>query len=125
MIATELAVPLERDRPGVLARAAEAIASGGLNIDGFAEAEGVFHVLACAPEEARRALVASGLPVIRERPVLVAQVEDRPGTAAHLFRALADAGMEVAYTYVASGSRIVIAVEDPARALALLKAAAV
>jgi hypothetical protein len=121
VIATELAVSLERDRPGVLARAAEAIASGGLNIDGFAEAEGVFHVLASDPQSARQALTSHGLPVTREREVLVAQVEDRPGTAAHLFRSLADAGLNVSYTYIASGCRIVIAVDDPEKALSLLK----
>ena len=51
----------------------------------------------------------------------MAQVEDRPGTAAHLFRSLADGGIEVSYTYVASGSRIVMAVDDPERAIAILK----
>ena len=39
-ITRDLAVSLDQDRPGTLARAAEAIASGGLNLDGFAEVEG-------------------------------------------------------------------------------------
>lgn len=120
-VATDLAVDLEADRPGMLARAAEAIASGGLNLEGFAEVEGTLHVLARDPRSARLALEAAGLRVSAEREVVVTQIEDRPGAAAALFRALAAAGMDVRYTYIASGNRVVIAVDEPPKALALLQ----
>ncbi len=120
-VATELAVSLHEDRPGLLAKAAEAIASGGLNIDGFAEVDGVLHLLTSSPRSARHALAAAGLTVIREREVLVAHAENRPGAAARIFRRLADAGVNVAYTYLASGDRLVIAAEEPPRALAILR----
>src|SRR6185503_19764611 len=120
-LATELTVRLEHDRPGRLARAAEAIASGGLNLDGFAEIEGILHVLTSQPASARHALEAVGLQVTEERSVVVTdRMEDRAGNAAAIFARLAEAGLEVRYTYIASGNRFVIAAVDPRRALALL-----
>lgn len=119
-IARELTVVLQEDRPGMLARAAEAIASGGLNLDGFAEVDGMFHVLTSNPRSARHALEAVGLHVVSEREVVVQQAEDRPGAAAALFRRLAEAGVNVAFTYVASGNRIVVATDTPQRAMEVL-----
>lgn len=119
-IAKDLAVSLEEDRPGLLAKAAEAIASGGLNIDGFAEVEGVFHVLTSDPAAARRALESAGLRVVGEQQVVVTRIEDRPGAAAAVFRRLAEAGINVSYTYVASGSRVVVAADEPQKAVAAL-----
>ena len=119
-VATDLAVELAEDRPGMLARAAEAIASGGLNLDGFAEVEGTLHLLTRDPRSARLALETAGLRVTGERQVVVVQMEDRPGVAAGIFRALAGAGMNVHYTYIASGNRVVIATEDPQKTSELL-----
>ena len=119
-LALDLAVELRPDRPGSLARAAEAIASGGLNLDGFAEVDGVLHVLTRDARSARFALEAAGLRVAGEREVVVMQLEDRPGEAAHVFRRLAESGLRVHHTYVASGNRVVIASDDPARAATLL-----
>src|SRR5438046_2631746 len=104
-LAKDLTVELKEDRPGLLARAAEAIASGGLNLEGFAEVEGILHVLTSDPRSARIALQSVGLPVVGERDVVVTQVDDRPGTAADLFGRLARAGVNVGYAYLASGNR--------------------
>jgi hypothetical protein len=120
-VATDLAVELNEDRPGLLARAAESIASGGLNLDGFAEVEGRLHVLTRDPRTARLALETAGLRVCAEEKVVVLQMEDRPGVAARIFRTLAEGGLHVQYTYIASGNRVVIATEDPQRALKLLE----
>jgi hypothetical protein len=121
-VATDLAVELLEDRPGLLARAAESIASGGLNLDGFAEVEGRLHILTRDPRSARLALETAGLRVCAEEQVVVVQMEDRPGVAARIFRTLAEAGMNVEYTYIASGNRVVIATEDPQKTLELLSA---
>jgi hypothetical protein len=121
-VATDLAVEILEDRPGLLARAAESIASGGLNLDGFAEVEGRLHILTRNPRSARLALETAGLRVCAEEQVVVVQMEDRPGVAARIFRTLAEAGMNVHYTYIASGNRVVIATEDPQRTLKLLEA---
>jgi hypothetical protein len=120
-IANDLTVDLQEDRPGVLARAAEAIASGGLNLEGFAEIAGTLHVLASDPRSARLALEAVGLRVVAERAVVVAPVEDRAGAAAAVFGRLAEAGVNVSYTYLASRNRIVLAADDTAKAVAALR----
>ncbi len=120
-IAKDLAVTLQKDRPGMLAKAAEAIASGGLNLDGFAEIEGTLHMVTSDARSARLALEAVGLPVVGERDVVVVQAVDRAGTAAALFGRLAAAGLNVAYTYVASRNRIVIAADDVPKTVALLR----
>jgi hypothetical protein len=120
-VATDLAVELKEDRPGLLARAAESIASGGLNLDGFAEVEGRLHILTRDPRTARLALETAGMRVCAEEQVVVLQMEDRPGVAAKIFRTLAEGGLSVQYTYIASGNRVVIATEDPQKALRLLE----
>lgn len=120
-LAKDLMVNLEEDRPGRLAKAAEAIASGGLNLDGFAEIEGILHLLTSNPASARYALEAVGLHVAEVRAVVVTdRIEDSAGRAAEIFSRLAHAGLNVVYTYVASGNRFVIATEDPDKAMALL-----
>jgi hypothetical protein len=121
-VATDLAVELKEDRPGLLARAAESIASGGLNLDGFAEVEGRLHILTRDPRTARLALETAGMRVCAEEQVVVLQMEDRPGVAARIFRTLAEGGLTVHYTYIASGNRVVIATEDAQKALSLLEA---
>jgi len=120
-IAKDLTVSLQEDRPGMLARAAEAIASGGLNLEGFAEIAGTLHLLASDPRSARLALEAVGLRVVGEREVVVAPVEDRPGAVALVFGLLAETGINVSYTYVASRNRIVLAVDETEKAIAALR----
>ena len=116
----DLAVHLGDNRPGMLARAAEAIAGGGLTIDGFAEVEGVLHLLTSDTRSARLALDAAGLRVSGETDVLLARLDDEAGAAATVFRRLAAAGVNVRYAYVASGNRIVIAADEVEKALGAL-----
>lgn len=108
----------------MLARAAEAIASGGLNLEGFAEVDGRLHVLTADARSARHALEAAGLAVSAEREVVVVRIEDRSGAAAEVFGRLASAGVNVRHTYVASGHRVVIAADEPEKALAALQSPA-
>jgi len=121
-LGTVLSIALEENRPGMLARAAEAIASGGLNIEGFAEVDGTLHVLTADPRQARLALEAAGLAAGGEREVVVVRIEDRSGAVAELFGRLASAGVNVLHTYVASGHRVVIAADEPGKALEVLQA---
>ena len=44
-IATDLAVTLPEDRPGMLSKAVSAVSVAGINLEGHAEMEGVVHVL--------------------------------------------------------------------------------
>jgi len=107
-LAKDLTVTLQADRPGTLAKATQAVAKAGINIDGYAEVEGILHVLTKDATPTRQALEAAGFQVRDEQQVLVIDVEDRPGVAADIFRRIADAGVNVNFTYVAANNRIVV-----------------
>ena len=107
-VATDLTVVLQGDRPGTLAKATEAIAKAGINLDGYAEIEGTFHALTQDATTTRRALEGAGFQVKGEREVLVLDAEDRPGVAAGIFRRIADADVNVDFSYVATNNRMVV-----------------
>ena len=48
-VATDLAVTLPEDRPGMLSKAVTAVSAAGINLEGHAEMEGVVHVLVPVP----------------------------------------------------------------------------
>jgi hypothetical protein len=120
-LATDLTATLQADRPGALAAAIEAIAKAGINLDGYAEFEGILHVLTRDAPTAQRALRAAGIRVRSERQVIVIDVDDRPGAAATVFRRIADAGINVEFSYVANQNRMVIGTDDPKKVVDLLK----
>ena len=62
-ITTELAATLKADRPGELAKAVMAIANMDVNIEGYCEIAGEFHVVTSDPADARRALEMVGFDV--------------------------------------------------------------
>lgn len=111
----DLTLTLE-DRPGTLAKATEAIAKAGINLEGGAGVpcggEGVFHILTKDAPATRRALESAGFKVGAEQQVLVTDVEDKPGTAAGIFRHIADAGVNVSLFYLATNSRVVIGADN-------------
>ena len=110
--ATDLAVTLPEDRPGMLAKAIGAIGSAGIDIEGYAEMEGVVHILTSDVAATRRALDAARFQVVKEQQVVVASVEDRPGSAAQVFRRIADAKINLRFSYLASRNRLVIGADD-------------
>jgi hypothetical protein len=120
-LATDLTATLQADRPGALAAAIEAIAKAGINLDGYAEFEGILHLLTRDASAAHRALRAAGIRVREERQVVVVGVDDQPGVAARVFRRIADAGINVDYSYVANQNRMVIGADDPKQIADLLK----
>ena len=103
----DLGINLREDRPGQIARAAEALSKARINADGLAEIEGTLHVLTKKSDKAKRALEAAGFRV-REQPVVVLNLENRPGRAAGIFRRIADAGLNVSFSYLAAGYSLVI-----------------
>jgi len=110
--AMDLAVTLPEDRPGMLARAVQAVSAAGLNLDGHAEMEGVVHVLTSNAAAARGALESVGFRVLREQQVALVEVEDRPGSAAGIFRRIADAKVNIRFSYLATRNRLVIAADE-------------
>jgi hypothetical protein len=111
----DLTITLE-DRPGTLAKAAEAIAKAGINIEGATGvgrgAKGELHVLTKDPNATRRALESAGFKVETEQPVLVADVEDKPGAGADIFRRIADVNVNVNLFYLATNNRVVIGADN-------------
>ncbi len=106
------------NRPGTLADAGEALGNAGINIDGVcgfpSGSEGMLHVLVEDAAGAREALSAAGLEVRDERDVVIASVEDRPGTGGALLRRIADAGANVDLVYLTMDGRLVISGGDVA-----------
>jgi hypothetical protein len=118
-MATDLSISVS-DEPGGLARAAEALGAAGVNVEGVAGlgggGTGHIHLLVGDAAGARSALEGAGFAVEGEREPVVLDVsnEDRPGRLGELARAAADAGVNLAACYVATGSRLVFVADDAA-----------
>ena len=112
-VAADLAVTLESDRPGALLKALSCVSAAGINIDGYSEMNGIVHVLATELVATRKCLHAAGFRELQEQDVVVVTVEDEPGAAAGVFQRIADAHINVRYSYLATGNRLVIAAADP------------
>lgn len=110
-MATDLAVTLPEDRPGMLSRAVHAVSSAGINLEGHAEMEGVVHVLTGDAAATKAALESAGFRVLKEQQVVLVEVEDRPGSAASIFRRIADAKVNIRFSYLATRNRLVIAAD--------------
>ncbi|TME66408.1 MAG: ACT domain-containing protein [Chloroflexi bacterium] len=106
------------DRPGTLAKATDAIAKAGINIEGYCavpsgnSGKGTFRVVTKDPANTRKALEAAGFKVQDERDAAIIDVEDRPGTVAQIFRKLAENELNVGPTYSITQNRIVISADD-------------
>ena len=124
-MATDLTVRLA-DRPGAMAGACEVLGAAGVNIDGCcaypAGAAGQLHLLVEDAEAARAALRAAGYEVVQDRPVIVHELEDVPGSAGACLRRIADVGVNLELVYVATTTRLVIGVDDLAAARSALEA---
>ena len=116
----DLTIELEADRPGALAKAFDTIAKARINIDGYAEVGGTLHVLTADAAATRRALEPAGFRVQKEEEVAVVSVEDRPGVAANIFRNIADANVNVTFSYVATGNRVIIGASSLAKVSEIL-----
>jgi hypothetical protein len=112
-LAADLAVTLAADRPGVLAAAIGCVSAAGINIDGYAEMNGVVHVLTPDLNAARRCLHDNGFRIVQEQQVVLVPVANEPGAAAKVFQKIAEAHINVRYSYLATGNRLVIASDNP------------
>lgn len=122
-MAKDLAVSVE-NLPGVLASIGQALGAAGVNIDGLcaitAGERGTLHLLVDDAQGARAALEGAGFQVEEERDVLVNEIEDRPDATGELARKLADAGVNIDFTYLATQTRVVVGVDDLEEARAAL-----
>ena len=120
----DLAVTLEDDRPGTLARALGCVSAAGINIDGYAEIGGVVHVLSPDLRATHDCLQAAGFRIVQETQVVLVPVADQPGAAAAVFQRLAESHINIKYTYLATRNRLVIAADNPQAVLEALQAPA-
>ena len=120
-LATDLAVTLPEDRPGMLARAIGAVGAAEINIDGYAEMNGVVHVLAHDVAASQQALKGAGFQVVNQQRVVVVPVADNPGSAGRVFQRIADANINVHFSYLATGNRLVVAADDLQAVLAAVR----
>jgi len=108
------------DQPGEGAKLGEALGSAGVNIEGICavthEGRGIVHLLIEDVAGARAALEGAGMKVEGETDVIVGDLKpeqmDQPGTMGSMLRAIADAGINVSFAYLATGNRVVIATGD-------------
>ena len=112
-LAADLAVTLEADRPGMLAKAINCVSAAGINIDGYSEMNGVVHVLTHDLQVTKQCLNDEGFRIVQEQQVVLVPVADEPGAAARVFQKIAEAHINVRYSYLATRNRLVIASDDP------------
>jgi len=120
-VARDITIRLGEDRPGALAALVQALSRSGVNIDGIAEVDGMVHVLSRDPSAARAALRAGGYTVDGELEVLIMPMSDRPGELSMVMQRLAEAGVNLRFVYLATGTRVVIGTDDITRARAALE----
>lgn len=119
-LSADLAVDLSEDRPGALARALSCISAAGINIDGYSEMSGVVHILTTELTAARTHLRNAGFHEVQEQDVVVVPVSNEPGAAARVFQRIAEAHINVRYSYLATGNCLVIATSHPEDVLKLM-----
>ena len=119
-LAEDLAVTLDEDRPGMLAKAIGCVSAAGINIDGYAEMNGMVHVLTTDLPATRRCLSDAGFKIMQEQHVVLVPVADEPGAAARVFQRIADAHVNVRYSYLATRNRLVIAADHPEALIAAM-----
>lgn len=116
------------DKVGAVAATAEALGKAGVNIEGICGfvvgGKGVGHVLVTEPQKAREALESTGARVTDEQPVLVMEIEDKPGSLGKLTRKIAEAGVSLTAVYLATRTRVVLGARDLEKARAAVGAAA-
>ena len=95
-----------------------------INIEGISAftggGKGVIHVLVPDAEHALRVLTEAGMDVRAARDVVVIEIPDHPGAMGSLCERVADAGINIEQSYLATGGRMVLVVDDVHGARSLL-----
>jgi len=103
--ATQLAV-FVANRPGALARVCDALAKAGINIHALATSDTVDHtvvrMVVSDPTQALMLLGEAGVLAL-ETEVLMIETPTQPGVLAKIAERLAEAEINIEYTYLAGG----------------------
>ena len=113
------------DQPGELARLGNVLGAANVNIDGMcavtsAGGESEVHILVADAAPAFEALANAGIEIASGQEVLVVPIEDRPGTLGDVARRLGEARVNITTTYLATGTRLVLAADDLATTITAL-----
>ncbi len=98
----------------MLAKAINALSGAGINIEGYAEIEGLVHLLTINAADTKDALDKNGFRIVREQQVVIVPVEDRPGSAAAIFQRIGEAKVNMRFSYLATRNRLVVGADDAA-----------
>ncbi len=113
------------DRPGTFADICEALGKAKINIEGHCgfpcEGKSIAHLLVKDAPAARRILEKVGIEVVKEQEVLLIELEDRPGELGKTVRKIANAGVNLGHTYLATNTRIIVEADDLDKALSALE----
>lgn len=125
-MAVDLTLHLD-DHPGELGRVGHLLGQAGVNIEGYCAVrtgggKAEAHLLVTDLESAFAALAAAGVEVAGEQEVMVLPVQDRPGVLGEVSRRLGEGGVNITLAYLATNTRLVLAVDDLPRAVAVLDA---
>jgi hypothetical protein len=109
------------DVPGSLARMGAALGAAGVSIEGggawVVDGRGIGHFLFEDGEAARSALEAAGIEVAAVREVVLQRLDQAmPGQLGALTARMAAAGVNIEVLYSDHDHRLVLVVDDPARA---------
>lgn len=126
MLHTEFEVKVGSSTKNIL-RIADILAEGGVNLTtvsiGKYEGEAFIRLITSDCEACARTLMKADMQY-KTRPVLVAEVDDRPGQWAKTAKKLADAGIEIESSYLLSQgdhkAHFVFAVDDAEKGLEVL-----
>jgi hypothetical protein len=122
----DLAIALQ-NRPGALAEMGEVLGRAGVSIEGggvfVVEGDGVAHFLFEDGEAARRALESAGISVVSVRDVVTVRLRQaEPGQLGTIARRMAEAGVNIEVQYSDHDHRLVLVVDDVAKAEAVARA---
>ncbi|HEV3232468.1 MAG TPA: amino acid-binding protein [Candidatus Dormibacteraeota bacterium] len=103
------------DRPGAAAEVGEALGRAGINIEAFCgfvvNRHGFAHLVVNDVEGARRVL--DGVcDIAEEQAAAMVDMADRPGSLGELTRAMSDAGLNLKFLYLATGTRVVVGADN-------------
>ena len=116
----DLAIALE-NRPAALAEMGECLGRAGVSVEGggawVVDGRGIAHFLFEDGAAARRALEAAGIRVVAERDVLAVRLkQDVAGQLGLLTRRMAEARVNIEVLYSDHNHRLILVVDDMARA---------
>jgi hypothetical protein len=116
----DLSIAIE-DRPAALAEMGECLGRAGVSIEGggawVVDGHGIAHFLFEDGAAARRALEAAGIRVVAERDVVAVRLkQDLAGQLGLLTRRMAEARVNIEVLYSDHNHRLILVVDDLARA---------